>query len=330
MAIVTRQITGPIETPEHEVVTTGLMRVNLLYPIAEGDIFIAPFKLEYNITAGDLPATCKLSVPGWYQFKIYDLEDERVWSFQVMVYPNSGSSISVAELWLLSRLEGGPDTDLPPEQIDLALFGSDGANAGEVLTADGTGGTSWEPVEGTGLGDMLKSVYDQDDNGVVDLSERATVADDADLLGGIAPENYQPKLTDAVNEGAILTWDDLNSEYTPNENFLVGADGSITLGGLDLQGPWFGNVFVMNQVYYLIDAETHVLVTKQANVELRVPDPALNEGRVVEIKKASDDGFVVTISVVNNAPIEGQGTYELNFKYEAITLLAANGEWWIY
>jgi hypothetical protein len=330
MAIVTRQITGPIETPEHEVVTTGLMRVKLLYPIAEGDIFVAPFKLEYNITDGDLPITCKLATPGWYQFKIFDLVDERVWTFQVMVYPNAGSSISIAELWLLSRLEDGPDTDIPPEQIDLSLFGSDGAAEDEVLTATGDGGTEWRIVSGTGLGDMLKSVYDTDDDGTVDLAERATVADDSDLLGGISADGYQEKLDPALNEGTVLTWDVADTEYTPNENFQIAADGSIEIGGLVLTGPWFGNVFVMNQVYYLVDAETHVLVAQQADVELRVPDPALNEGRVIEIKKASDDGFVVTITVVNNAPIDGQSTYELTFKYEAITLLAANDEWWIY
>lgn len=330
MAIVTRQITGPIETPEHEVVTTGLMRVMLLYPIAEGDIFVAPFKLEYTITDGDLPITCKLATPGWYQFKIFDLVDERVWTFQVMVYPNSGTSISIAELWLLSRLEDGPDTDVPPEQIDLSLFGSDGAAEDEVLTATGDGGTEWKPISGTGLGDMLKSVYDQDDSGVVDLAERATIADDSDLLGGIAAAGFQEAIDDAINGGAILTWDDVGLEYTPNENFTVDDDGNIEAGGIRIIGALYGNVFVDSQVYYLVDEETHILVITNADAELRLPDPAVEDGRVIEVKKGSADGLVVTLTTVGPSSIDGQATYELVNKYEALTLVAINNEWWIF
>ena len=330
MAIVTRQITGPIETPEHVVVTTGLMRVDLLYPIAEGDTFVAPFKLEYNITDGDLPVTCKLATPGWYQFKIYDYVEEQVWSFQVMVYPNSGSSISVAELWLLSRLEDGPDTDIPPEQIDLSLFGSDGATAGHVLTADGGGGTDWLQVGALTPGDMTKAVYDTDDNGIVDFAEQATIADDADLLGGISPAGYQEALVDAMTHGAILTWDGFSSGYTPNENFLVDDDGNVVAGGIRLIGALYGNVFVMNQVYYLVDEETHVLVIKEDDVELRLPDPSLEEGRIIEVKKGSADGFVVTLTVVGTLTIDGQATYELVNKYEAVTLVAINDEWFIF
>ena len=127
MALVVRQITGPIETPEHEVVTTGYMRVKLLYPIAEDTTFIGPFKLDYTITAGDLPASCKLTATGWYEFTITDIVEERVWSFQVVLYPDAGDPISVAELWLLSRVQGGFDDTIPPEQIDLSWYGSDGA-----------------------------------------------------------------------------------------------------------------------------------------------------------------------------------------------------------
>ncbi|MHC4121694.1 MAG: hypothetical protein ACYSWO_29830, partial [Planctomycetota bacterium] len=127
MAITTRQLTGPIETPEHEAVETGLLRVHLLYPIAEDDTFIAPFKVEYSITDGGLPATAQVATPGWYEFRIYDYANEQVWSFQVSVWSNSGSSISIAELWLLSRLDQDDATNVNLENVDAAILGSDGA-----------------------------------------------------------------------------------------------------------------------------------------------------------------------------------------------------------
>lgn len=333
MAIVTRQITGPIETPEHEVVTTGLMRVKLLYPIAEDTTFVAPFNLKYIITEGALPLTCKVTTPGWYELTINDVIEERVWSFQVMIYPDGGDPISVAELWLLSRVSDGPDTSIPPEQIDLSWYGSDGAADDEVLTADGAGGTEWRPIASTGLGDMLKSTYDTNDDGKVDaadVADTALHADDSDLLGGISAAGYQPILDPAINEGAILTWDIGTSEYLPNENFLVDDDGSITTGGIRLTGPSYANVFVMTQVYYLVDEETHVLVVTANDVELRLPNPTVEDGRVIEVKKGSDDGFVVTLTVVGSLPIDGQATYELVNKYEAVTLVAINDEWFIF
>lgn len=333
MALIVRQVTGPIETPEHVAVTTGSMRVTLLYPIAEDTTFIAPFKLEYAITAGDLPASCQITTVGWYEFTVFDYEEESIWTFQVMVYPEDGSPISVAELWLQSRTQDGPDTDIPPEQIDLSWYGSDGADDGEVLTADGAGGTAWLPIEGSGLGDMLKSVYDTNDDAKVDaadVADTALHADDSDLLGGISPAGYQEALDDAVNGGAILTWDDVGLEYTPNENFTVDDDGNITAGGVRIIGALYGNVFVDNLVYYLVDEETHVLVTTPSDAELRLPDPVVEDGRVIEVKKGSADGLVVTLTTVGPSSIDGQATYELVNKYEALTLVAISGEWWIF
>jgi hypothetical protein len=332
MALVVRQVTGPIETPEHVVVTTGFLRVKLLYPIAEDTTFIAPYRIQYTVTAGE-PQNCQITTTGWYEFTIEDTIEERIWSFQVMVYPEDGSDISVAELWLQSRTQGGPETDIPPEQIDLSWYGSDGAADGEVLTADGAGGTAWEPIAGSGLGDMLKSVYDTNDDGKVDAADTAdtaALADDASLLGGISPSGYQTLLTPATNDGAILTWDDVGGEYTPNDNFLVDDAGNIVAGGIQIIGALYGNVFVDNQVYYLVDDETHILVTTAADAELRLPDPAFEDGRVIEVKKGSETDWTLTLTVVNSKLIDGQATYELVNKYEALTLVAINGEWWIF
>ena len=333
MAIQTRQLTGPIETPENEAVTSGLLRVRLLFPIAEDTTFIAPFKLEYTITDGELPVTAKVVVPGSYEFRIFDEVNGKIYSFQQVVFDDEVTAISIAELWLLSRLDDPDCLITDYENFDAALFGSDGSAAGEVLTSNGTGGTTWEPVAGAGLGDMVKAVYDTNDDGRVDAADHATDADlaaDATLFGGIAPAGYQEALDDAVNEGAILTWDVGTSAYTPNENFQVDDDGNILAGGIRLVGALYGNVYVMSIVYYLVDEETHVLVTKEDDVELRLPDPTAHDGRVIEIKKASLDGNTVSVTSAGGGLIDGVSTYELEYKYDAITAVSINGEWFIF
>jgi hypothetical protein len=86
----------------------------------------------------------------------------------------------------------------------------------------------------------------------------------------------------------------------------------------------------MNQVYYLIDEETHIVVVRENNVEVRLPDPSAHNGRVIEIKKASSDGFIVLVTSAGGGTIDGEINYELNYKYEAITLVSANDEWFIF
>lgn len=333
MAIQTRQLTGPIETPEHVAVTSGELRVRLLFPIAEDTTFIAPYKLEYAITNGALPVTARVAAPGKYEFRILDETEGRIYSFQQVVYADEITPISIAELWLLSRLDDPDCLITDYENFDAALLGSDGSSAGEVLTSNGTGGAIWAPISGTGLGDMTKAVYDTNDDGCVDCADTADVAalaDDASLLGGIAPSGYQEALDDAVNEGAILTWDAAENTYTPNENLQVDADGNILAGGIRLVGALYGNVYVMDIVYYLVDEETHVLITKEDDVELRLPDPVAHNGRVIEIKKGSLDGNVVSITSAGGGLIDGELTYELVHKYEAVTAVAINGEWFIF
>ena len=332
MAITTRLITGPIETPEHVVVAQGYLRVKLLYPIADDDTLIAPFKLEYQITDGE-PETFSLATPGWYEFKILDAVEDRVWTFKTNVYSNGGSPISVAELWLLSRLEDAIDDGLDLAAIDAANLGSDGADADTVLTADGSGGSDWLPVGGDGLGDMTKAIYDPDDDGQVeaaDNADTATLADDSTLFGGLGVAAFQAALADAVSHGAVLTWDSVGGEYTPNENFLIDDDGNILAGGIRIVGALYGNVFVMNQVYYLVDEETHVVVRKEDDVEVRLPDPSAHTGRVIEIKKASSDGFTVLISIAGGGLIDGEASYDLVNQYDAITVVAADDEWFIF
>ncbi len=202
-----------------------------------------------------------------------------------------------------------------------------------MLTADGDGGTDWLAVGALTPGDMTKAVYDTNDDGRVDAADHAINADlaaDATLFGGLSPSAYQLLLQPAVTQGAILTWDIGSTAYTPNENFLVDADGNILAGGIRLIGALYGNVYVMDIVYYLVDEETHVLVIKEDDVELRLPDPVAHDGRIIEIKKASTDGNIVSVTSAGGGTIEGGATYALEYQYEAITVVSANGEWFIF
>jgi hypothetical protein len=338
MAIITRQITGPIETPEHEVVILGVLRVSLLHPIADDDTFIAPFKLEYAITSGALPVGCKLTAPAKYEFRVEDELSNKIWTFQACLFDDSPDPISIAQLWLLSKLEQGSCSPLC-EGLDAANLGSNGSSAGWVLTADGEGGADWLPITGSGIGDMLKSVYDTNYDGRVNAADHALVADfadDSDLLGGHLPSYYQRKLPNGSVEGAILTWDVLNQFWLPNNNFLVGDDGSIqtteiNVGGpIYLGGPLYGNVSSINQIYYEVDDETHILVVIEDDAEIVLPNATLEDRRVINIKKESTTAYDVLVTVMGGGLIEGMTTYRLKHQYDAITCVAINGEWWIY
>jgi hypothetical protein len=286
--------------------------------------------MEYRITDGELPVTCRVSTPGSYELQVLDFAEERVWSFQVDILPDSGEDISVAELWQISRLLCGLPCD--PENFDASLLGSNGAASGTVLMADGAGGTSWEVLQGEGLGDMLKAIYDTDDDEIVDhsaLADVATLADDATLFGGSPPEAYQAALAPG-DAGSLLVWDIGLEAYIPHSSTVLTPAGGLNLSSLVVSGPIFTSTFVMNQVYYLVVDESVVLVSIEAEAEIRMPDPAVNEGRMIQVKKGSSDGIEVTVSTAGGAEIEGQATYSLFHQYEAITLIAINGAWFVF
>lgn len=116
-----------------------------------------------------------------------------------------------------------------------------GGNADQVLTKSTSADydTEWRDVGGgSGIGDMLKTTYDQDDNGVVD---------DAEKLGGELPA-YYGKQTDVTNlentkidsavAGANVSIDD-----TDPLNPIISTAGTTTAG-------------VISRVYFTGDEET--------------------------------------------------------------------------
>lgn len=143
MAITTRNITGTVLDPDGNVITKGYVRIRLHKPIVQGDDFVAPFRIEYTIENGELPVDAKLAVPGLYEFALYDIIRENKWVFDVAVLPNSGTPISIAELYSISKLDEAFPSNFNLEHIDASLLGSNGAASGLVLTSDGSGGTYW-------------------------------------------------------------------------------------------------------------------------------------------------------------------------------------------
>ncbi len=98
------------------------------------------------------------------------------------------------------------------------------ATAGNVLTADASGNATWQALPGGG--DMLKSVYDTDDNGVADV-------DFSELTGGTGIYfSYAPDGT-ACGADQVLKWDSANSRWICGDDATNTDASNITGGTLD-------------------------------------------------------------------------------------------------
>lgn len=77
-----------------------------------------------------------------------------------------------------------------------------------------------------GAGDMLKSVYDTDGDGVVDQAESATKAEDADKLGGELPSAYRKK------EDQIDYLTEVNNKPTVDTEVTAGSANAVSSGAV--------------------------------------------------------------------------------------------------
>src|SRR4030042_1972409 len=127
------------------------------------------------------------------------------------------------------------DTKIRHEQIK-----SGDADDGDVLTADGSGGSNWEAPSGGTIANHDHS-GDTGDGGTFDAANLASGASDdgqvltSDGSGGAAWEDVPPggsialdDLTDvnapAPNDGDVLTWDDYAGEWVAAEPAAGGGD----------------------------------------------------------------------------------------------------------
>jgi len=90
------------------------------------------------------------------------------------------------------------------------------------------------------------------------------------------------------------------------------------------------NVTVVAVNYYeVLPTDSYILVIIEDDAEVVLPSAVAYDGRVVHIKRTSANQYDVDISSVAGL-IEGGATYTLAHKYEAVTCVAINNNWWIY
>ena len=168
--MVTRSLTGQVITPYGIGVEVGRVVVTPVLPVpADTGGVLAPTSAVYPIAAGQIAGN--IVAPARYQFEVFD-GARCVWRFARSVAAGAGP-ITLQEIYLA---EADPVDVIPPVVRvgdDVTRLGSGTQPAGRVPTATGTGAIVWANVSGGGGGggDMLKAVYDTDDDGIVDQAE---------------------------------------------------------------------------------------------------------------------------------------------------------------
>jgi hypothetical protein len=139
-----RDVTGPVRLSDGSLMNTGTVEATLLYPIADGTDFIAPMTVEVPVQNGEIALS--LAAPGSYKFRIISQIDKPKWSFDAPLGDDVSTPISLAQLFISSRV----DSELPQrdplvltEGANVNLMGSGVAEEGEVPLADGQGGIAW-------------------------------------------------------------------------------------------------------------------------------------------------------------------------------------------
>ncbi len=139
----TRRIIGPVELSPG-VGHNGSLRLRLLYPLVEGEIYVQPSTESYAITDGELPVDCLAAVPGRYELQILDLVDKKLWGFKVNIVANGLAPITVADLFVLSNMQD-PIDSIDLEGVNATVLSSGDAPLDALFAADGEGGTYWRP-----------------------------------------------------------------------------------------------------------------------------------------------------------------------------------------
>lgn len=99
---------------------------------------------------------------------------------------------------------------------------------------------------------------------------------------------------------------------------------------IDVELP--NDATVVNVNYYEVaENDLHLLVVIEDDAQIILPQATTFDKRTVHIKRTSDNQYDVEISVIaGGGLVEGGALYLLKHKYEAITCVAINGDWWIY
>lgn len=100
MAVIYRNILGPIRDAQGVLIPMGTLKAKLLYPLVDNTTLISPEMLTVDIVDGLF--TLVLAAPAIYDFQIIDHLDETLWNFQAPLDNDIPADISLAELFLLS------------------------------------------------------------------------------------------------------------------------------------------------------------------------------------------------------------------------------------
>ena len=100
MAIIYRNITGPVSDAQGVLIPNGELIAKLLRPLIDSLTFISPEEIRVPITDGLF--TLVLAAPGMYDFQVIDQFGETWWNFQAPVDNDTPADISLAELFVLS------------------------------------------------------------------------------------------------------------------------------------------------------------------------------------------------------------------------------------
>jgi len=141
-----RTITGKILFHDGEPWANAKLTFTLLTDTAArpGEALPVWSKVYHTLSNGDLPAGVTLEVPPTGAF-LYRLKVEE--NAPIDFYLQAGAALTIDEVVALG---GQPGTDGTPEWAFVVQIYSDlqDADAGQVLTADGAGGASWEDASG--------------------------------------------------------------------------------------------------------------------------------------------------------------------------------------
>lgn len=100
MAIIYRNITGPVSDAQGDLIVEGELVAKLLRPLVDSLIFISPEELRVDIVNGQF--TLVLAAPAIYDFQVLDEYGETWWNFQAPLDNDSPADISLAELFIAS------------------------------------------------------------------------------------------------------------------------------------------------------------------------------------------------------------------------------------
>lgn len=128
MAVIHRNITGPLKDATDTLIASATLKAKLLSPLVDDDTFISPENIEVTVTDGVF--TLSLAAPANYEFTLVSLTGDTLWNFQAPL-DDTDADISIAELF--SASQNGESADISTAITNfLALLDTPSSFAGQA------------------------------------------------------------------------------------------------------------------------------------------------------------------------------------------------------